>query len=132
MMQIVKKGSLTANEYLLKIQNIVDRLASVHIVSASDHIEAIFNGLLEDYDAIVITSNSQSEIYMIEERESLTLAQESQIEKHCKDLDLNCGSINMTTHNTWNRKQFRGGNSNSTPQNLNVKIKNLLNIEMLM
>lgn len=44
------------------------------------------------------------------------LAQESWIEKHTNKLDSNFGSINMAPHNAWNRKQFRGGNSNSSPQ----------------
>lgn len=99
LLQNVKKGSMTVNEYRLKIKDFVDRLASVgHPVSASDHIEAIFNGLHEDYNTFVISVSSRSESYMIEEIESLLLAQESRSEKHSKDLDSACGSINMATH----------------------------------
>lgn len=47
--QNTKKGSLCFNDYLLKIINNVDRLASVGcVISSSDHIEAIFNGLPEE------------------------------------------------------------------------------------
>lgn len=49
MLQTVKKGPLNINKYLLKTKNAVDRLASVnHVVSDLNHVEAIFNGLLEE------------------------------------------------------------------------------------
>lgn len=58
-----------------KVKNIVDRLASVgHTVSSSDHIESIFNGLPIEYDTFIITVNSITEDYTVEEIESLLLA----------------------------------------------------------
>lgn len=88
MLQGIKKGSLTVNEYLLKIKNIVDRLASVsHIVSSSYHIDAIFNGLSEEYDTFIISVNSRTEDYTVEETEALLLAQKGRIEKHSKELN---------------------------------------------
>lgn len=81
MLQGRKKGSSSINEYLLKIKNVIDRLASVgHPVSSSDHIDAILNGLPEEYDTFVISINSRSESYVLEEIESLLLAQEGRIE----------------------------------------------------
>lgn len=59
MLQSIKKGSLTINEYLLKVKNDVDKLASVgHVLSDVDQVEAIFNGLPEEYDTFVISVNS--------------------------------------------------------------------------
>lgn len=56
-------------------QDVVDRLASIgYVISSSDHVEAIFNGLSEEYDMFVISGNFRS--YTIEEIESLLLAQE--------------------------------------------------------
>lgn len=46
MLQNVKKSNLNLIEYLSKVKNIVDRVASVGLnVSVEDHIEAIFGGL---------------------------------------------------------------------------------------
>lgn len=87
-LQNTKKGSLTINEYLLKVKNVIDKLASAgHQLTYTDHIEAIFNGLPEEYDTFVISVSSRAEIYSVEEIESLLLAQEARIEKHSKDLD---------------------------------------------
>lgn len=81
------------------IKNSVDRLASIgHSVSDFDHIEAIFNGLPEDYDTFIISMNSKFKGYTIKEIESLFLAQEAKIENHSKELDSNSSSINLTTH----------------------------------
>lgn len=53
MLQNIKKGSSAINEYFSKIKNAVDRSASIGpSVSESNHIEAIFNGLPEDYDTL--------------------------------------------------------------------------------
>lgn len=107
----------------MKIKNIVDRLASVgHIVAETDHIEAIFNGLPEDYDTFVISVNSRSETYMVEEIESLLLAQETRIEKHIKELDSNVSSVNMAMHNSVHKRQYRGGTSNSSSQHINIRM----------
>lgn len=49
-----KKGSSSINKYLSKINNAVDRLASVgHSVLDADHVEAIFNGLPQEYTFII-------------------------------------------------------------------------------
>lgn len=75
LLQNVKKNSLSINDFLSKVKNIVDRLASVgHTVSSSDHIESIFNGLPIEYDTFIITVNSITEDYTVEEIESLLLA----------------------------------------------------------
>lgn len=59
MLQNIKKGSLTVNEYLLKVKSAIDRLASVEqFISDADVIEAIFNWLPEDYDTLIISVNS--------------------------------------------------------------------------
>lgn len=48
------KDTLSINDSLSKVKNIVDRLASFgHNVFASDHIEAIINALPEAYDTFV-------------------------------------------------------------------------------
>lgn len=91
----IKKGSLRVNEYTLQIKIVVYRLASVgHIISSSNHVEAIFNGLLEKYDTFVISVNSRSECNFVEQIESLLLAQEARIENHSKELDSSYALVN--------------------------------------
>lgn len=102
-LQNTKKGSLTINEYLLKVKNVIDKLASVgHQLTDTDHIEAIFNGLPEEYDTFVISVSSRAEIYSVEEIESLLLAQEARIEKHSKNLD--SASVNLAAQ----KKHYKG------------------------
>lgn len=50
--------------------------------------EAIFNGLYEEYDTFLVSVNSRSELYTVEEIEPLLFAQEVRIEKHSKELHL--------------------------------------------
>lgn len=117
MLQGTKKGSSSINEYLLKIKNVIDRLASVgHPVSSSYHIDAILNGLPEEYDTFVISINSRSESYVVEEIEALLLAQEGRIEKHSKELDSYSSLANLTTQQT-TRRYNRGGNYHPRPHN---------------
>lgn len=55
------------NKYLSKVENTVDRLALVgHTTSDSDPIEFILNGP-ENYDAFIVSVNSSSELYSVEE-----------------------------------------------------------------
>ena len=87
LLQNTKKESLSMNEYLLKIRGFVDLLALVGVnLSVKDHIDAITDGLLSEYDTFFLTINSRTEDYSIEEIESLLLAQEARIEKHNKRL----------------------------------------------
>lgn len=78
-----------------------------HKLSDVDHVEAIFNGLPEEYDTFVISVDSKPESYSAEEIESLLLAQEARIEKHSKDHD--SASINLATH----KKHYKGGFTNT-------------------
>lgn len=68
MLQNIKKESLARNEYLSKITNAIICLVLVaHSISDSDDIEAIFNGLPDDYDTFIISKNSRFDGSTIEE-----------------------------------------------------------------
>ncbi|PON83521.1 LOW QUALITY PROTEIN: hypothetical protein TorRG33x02_206760 [Trema orientale] len=96
-----KKGSLSINDYLLKIKSLVDQLASVgYHTTIKDHIDVIFNSLLSDYDTFVISVNSHFDLYTVTEFESLLLAQEN-IEMTLKDID--SATINLA-HNNYTLK----------------------------
>uniref|UniRef100_A0A803Q7I2 Retrovirus-related Pol polyprotein from transposon TNT 1-94 n=1 Tax=Cannabis sativa TaxID=3483 RepID=A0A803Q7I2_CANSA len=58
-LQNLKKGSLSLNEYLLKVKQLLDLLAFVgETISPQDHVVAIFKGLPSEYDMFVILSNT--------------------------------------------------------------------------
>ena len=105
---------LTMYDYLLKIKNCVDKLASVgHIMSVNDHIEAIFNRLTNEYDAFVVFVSSRTDSYFIQEIESLLLAQEARIEKNRKDLD-SSSHVNLAIYNqSFNKQNQEGQNFSS-------------------
>ena len=55
-----KKWDLSITDYLLKTRNIVDILALVgHKISIKDHIDAIFEGLPQDYEIFIISVDSR-------------------------------------------------------------------------
>ena len=84
-----KKESLSVNDYLLKIRELVDLLALVDVnFTAKDHIDAITKGLPSEYDTFFLTIIAISDDHTVEEIESLLLAQEARIEKHNRNLDL--------------------------------------------
>ena len=98
-----KKGDLSITDYLLKIRNVVDLLTLVgHKSSIKDHIDAIFEGLPQDYETFTIYVNSRLDSYTVEEIEAFLLAQESRMEKNIKVADLSTPSLAhlITTNNS--------------------------------
>uniref|UniRef100_A0A803NU32 Retrotransposon Copia-like N-terminal domain-containing protein n=1 Tax=Cannabis sativa TaxID=3483 RepID=A0A803NU32_CANSA len=120
-LQNIKKGNLGLNEYLLRIKQHVDLLASVgEVLSASDHSGAIFEELPSKYDTFVISTNIRIEGYSVAEIKALLLASESQIEKTDTKFDL---SAHVTTNeadihpeanytNSRSFRQYQQGNHN--------------------
>uniref|UniRef100_A0A803PY14 Uncharacterized protein n=1 Tax=Cannabis sativa TaxID=3483 RepID=A0A803PY14_CANSA len=63
-LQNLKKGIPSLNDYLLKLKQNFDLLASVgETLSNRDHVAAIFKGLPSEYDTFVISSNTRVEQY---------------------------------------------------------------------
>uniref|UniRef100_A0A803NGT4 Retrovirus-related Pol polyprotein from transposon TNT 1-94 n=1 Tax=Cannabis sativa TaxID=3483 RepID=A0A803NGT4_CANSA len=92
-------GSL--NDYLLKIKNIVDLLATIgHKQTAQDHIEAIFNGLPPEYDVFVTSVTTRKDAYSVAEIEALLMAQSARIDKNAKNLDISKGERSPISHKT--------------------------------
>ncbi|KAK0605247.1 hypothetical protein LWI29_024597 [Acer saccharum] len=116
--QNTKKGDLTINDYLLRIKNPVDQLASIrYFLSTSDHITAIFVGLSSEYDTFVVSMSSHKDAYTVAKIESLLLAQESRIEKNLKTLDSALPNVvNVATRSS---NQNRRSYSNFTPGSSN-------------
>uniref|UniRef100_A0A803QF40 Retrotransposon Copia-like N-terminal domain-containing protein n=1 Tax=Cannabis sativa TaxID=3483 RepID=A0A803QF40_CANSA len=94
-LQNQKKGSLSVNEYLLRIKTIVDQLlSSGHLVTVKEHVAAIFKGLPPAYDTFVISVNSRNSPYSVAEIETLLLSQEHRMENQSRELD----SVNLATN----------------------------------
>ncbi|PON37427.1 hypothetical protein TorRG33x02_347460 [Trema orientale] len=97
--------------YLLKIKNAVDSLVSIgYFISTEDHIEAIFDGLLDEYDTFVISTSSRLDPYTVEDIESLLLAQEIRIDKHGKAPDPSLINFTTQSHPNPNNNNFRKNN----------------------
>ena len=92
------------NEYLLRIKAIVDALSSIgYSILVQDHLDAIFDGFPEEYNAFVISVNTRLDPYTIPKIESLLLAHESRIEALSKSTLSDMMSSNIAhTHPTKN------------------------------
>lgn len=100
----LKKGTMTATEYLLKLKKIVDSLASVGSpIGEADHIEAILEGLPEEYTGFIVSIASHSDPYTVYEIESLLVAQEEHIEKYKKESTM---PINASIAQAQSQKKF--------------------------
>lgn len=81
-LRTVKKGSTKMFDYLLIVKRIIDSLAVVgNPISVNDYIEALFDGLPNEYEVVITTVMSKSESYTIDEIEDFLLSQESILEK---------------------------------------------------
>jgi len=114
----VSKKDRSISTYILDIKKIVDSLAAIGSpLSDADHIEAILDGLPDDYDGFVTSILSRTEPYTVEEIEALLLAHEERLEKH-KQAD-NVFQVHATTSSwhssTRGRFQDRAGRQRSRP-----------------
>jgi len=79
----IPKKEPSVHTYLLDIKNIIDSLAVVGSpISTEDHIDVILDGLPEEYDHFVTSIISRLNPYIVDEIETLLLAQEERLEKH--------------------------------------------------
>ena len=81
----IKKQRISAAKYVLKIKKVIDSLAAVKSpISTEDHIEAILDGLSEEYSSFITTVISRSNPFTIDELEALLMAQEEILERFKK------------------------------------------------
>jgi histone deacetylase 1/2 len=117
------KKTTTINLYLLKIKKIVDTLAAIGSpMDTEAHIDAIFDGLPEEYDGFVTSVLSRSEQYSVSQIESLLMAQEERLERHKRN-DSQVMQANLT-QNFFQQKKYgfsqgqgRGWNNNQSKGN---------------
>lgn len=81
----ISKGNRSILEYLTHIQAIVDILQSIgDPVTHRDHLDAIVEGLLEEYEALSVIIQYRSGLCDILEAESMLLSHEAKLEKQKK------------------------------------------------
>jgi len=96
---------------------VVDSLAAIgSSISAEDHIDAILDGLPEEYDSFVMSVTSQIDPYIVQDIESLLMAQEDRFDKP-KFLDSSSAKVHFSSigwvPSSSSRYSSRGGRSSS-------------------
>ncbi|MCI19265.1 retrovirus-related Pol polyprotein from transposon TNT 1-103, partial [Trifolium medium] len=82
-----KKLARSVSEYLLRIKSIVNSLTAVgDVVSEQEQVNAILEGLPEEYNSFVMMVYSRSDSPNVEDVEALLLLQEAQFEKFKQEL----------------------------------------------
>ncbi|CAJ2646763.1 unnamed protein product [Trifolium pratense] len=105
-----KKLSRSVNEYILRIKTIVNSLIVVgDIVSEREQVDAILEGLPEEFNPFVMMVYSRFETPVVEEVEALLLLQEAQFEKFRQELANPSVSTNIAQMDT----KSNSSNSNS-------------------
>jgi histone deacetylase 1/2 len=95
-----KKLARSVNEYLLRIKSIVNSLIAVEdIVSEQEQVDAILEGLPEDFNSFVMMIYSRFETPTVEDVEALLLLQEVQFEKFRQELTKPSVSANVAQVN---------------------------------
>jgi len=114
--QAKKDRSITT--YLLDIKKVINSLAAVGSpVTTADHIDAIMDGLPEEYDSFITSITSRLDPYSVEDIEALLLAHEERLEKH-KAAEPSFVHTNLTTSSSSSQRPkyvgtfSRGGRTN--------------------
>jgi len=109
------KNDKFVSTYLLDIKKTVDNLAAVGVdISIEEHIEAILDGLSDEYDGFITSILLCTDPYSVDDLEALLLAQEERFEKHKTQsslLQANTISGNVTVTNPTNSRSRFNPNS---------------------
>ncbi|XP_020961348.1 uncharacterized protein LOC110263849 [Arachis ipaensis] len=106
----VKKNSLTINQYLATIKKLIDSLTALgYDVLNETHIEAICDGLLEDYSRCITLIQTKPELFTIGEVETLLISHQETLEKF-KQLSIGLAQAQLAQSNLSNPR-FAGRTS---------------------
>src|ERR1044072_6448588 len=76
------KGTKTMTEYLRRIKEVVNHLASIgEPVSFRDHVEVIFDGLPEEFSALSTLVTTRAAKYTVAEVEAMVTTHETRLER---------------------------------------------------
>jgi len=96
-LRTITKGPRTVAEFIARVHTISVSLASIgDPISHRDLIETVLEALLEEFNAIVASVNSKSEVISLDELESQLLTQESRNEKFKKVAIIEPVAVNLT------------------------------------
>ncbi|QHN81409.1 uncharacterized protein DS421_20g686630 [Arachis hypogaea] len=86
-LKMTKKQGLTAKEYISKIKTIADSLAALgKPLKPTKRIEAILDGLNEEYQMLYTTINSKPELYTLFEVETIILTDDDMLNQFAQIL----------------------------------------------
>ncbi|PNX90864.1 retrovirus-related Pol polyprotein from transposon TNT 1-94, partial [Trifolium pratense] len=107
-----KKLTRSVNEYLLRIKSIVNSLIAVgDVVSVQEQVDAVLEGLPEEYNSFVMLVYSRFETPTVEDVEALLLLQEVQFEKFRQELTNPSVSANVAHMNSKSNSPNQEGES---------------------
>ncbi|KAK2449415.1 hypothetical protein QL285_008613 [Trifolium repens] len=91
-----KKASRSISEYLLRIKSLVNSLIAVgDNVTEQEQIDAILDGLPEDFNSFVMMMYSKTDTFAVEDLEALLLLQVAQFDKFRQELATPAVSANI-------------------------------------
>ncbi|KAK9094300.1 hypothetical protein Scep_025769 [Stephania cephalantha] len=77
-----KKGSSSISEFVLKVKNLGAKLKSIdQVISDSDLIQAVLNGLGHEFDPVVVLISSQQRTMSLQDAQYLLMLHEQRIEQ---------------------------------------------------
>nr|XP_029143971.1 uncharacterized protein LOC114924238 [Arachis hypogaea] len=84
-LKLIKKQGLPIADYVSRIKRIVDSLASLGFpLTTDEHIDALLEGLNEDYENLITTVSTKSKLYSLQEVEMSILSHDDMLKKFCK------------------------------------------------
>ena len=118
MLQCTNKGSLSIEEYILKMQGIDNNLSAAgQAISDEVLILYILGGIGSEYESVVVNLTSRSEPLTLQDVQFMLQTHDMRIEQQLSSLNLNSSSISSSTspsaHYVNNRM---GQNNNSSNQ----------------
>jgi len=122
MLLCAPKRDKSISIFLQYIKKVVDFLTTDGSpITIKDHIEAIFEGFPEEYDAFITFVTSKIDSYILEQVEALLLAQEERLEKYHTVTDLlqaQTASFSRSKFFSNNQRHARGSSRPLLPKHL--------------
>ena len=89
---------MSANEYIMKIRNLSDKLAAIgEPLTFKDQLVYVLNGLGSKYNGFVPTINARYDVLTLEDVHSLLLSFDFRLEQQSLDEDLSFTQANLTS-----------------------------------
>ncbi|KAK2641325.1 hypothetical protein Ddye_023088 [Dipteronia dyeriana] len=87
--QVIKKGLLSINEYIVKKKSLSDALiAARQDINEQDLIAYVLGGLGQEHDLVVVTVTSKSEEITLQETQFILMNFEARLEEFASSMEL--------------------------------------------